>query len=167
MTSRATANLEDALLTTATTRFSDQSGMTLLEMMIVITLLGIVATIVIPSGLRSSRSFEVVEEARKVHSEIAMMRARAVAEATPFRFALGSNEISFSREESGTFKTYRSIAFPDEMTVRFNGGTSGSTTFNRLGRVDSPAVITFSDGGREHTVRILASGLSRWEGRTL
>lgn len=151
----------------STTSIASEAGVTLLEMMIVVTLLAILATIVIPSGYRSSRSYEVVEEARKVHSEIARMRARAVAEATRFRVELADNELTFSREESGSFQTYRSIPFPGETTVRFNGGASGSMTFNRLGRVDNPATFTFGDEDREHTVRILASGMSRWEGRSL
>lgn len=146
---------------------SDRSGMTLLELMIVITLIGIVATFVISSGQRTSAAFEVIEEARKAHSEMARMRARAVAEATRFRIELTGAELSFSREEGGSFKTYRSIVFPGETTVQFNGGTSGSITFNRLGRVDSPATLTFSDGGHEHIVRVFASGMTRWEGRSL
>ncbi|MDX1748634.1 MAG: type II secretion system protein [Halobacteriales archaeon] len=61
-----------------------RNGFTLLEMLIVLTLIGILASVAIPAIADRSQSFEVVEQARRINSEVSKLRGRAVAEHDDF-----------------------------------------------------------------------------------
>lgn len=143
------------------------AGFTLLEVLLVIVVIGIVSAIVIPSIASSTDPHEATEAARKVHSVLVEARARAVAEQRNTRFELGSDgsyEIQF--DDGGTWTPYgapRSLG--SGITGTIGGSGTGTIVFQPHGRADDPTEIVIQSSASERTIRVLASGLVRWEGR--
>lgn len=146
--------------------------MTLMELMIVLAMIAIVAAIAIPAVGSSSGSYEAVEQARRAHSEMARLRARAVAERVNFRVELAGGEvIRYAREDSpGVYTVYRADTLDYGTTATLDGATGGTITFRPSGRLDDTGgmsstglALTFTDGGHQQTVRVLPSGMARWE----
>lgn len=137
-------------------------GVTLLEILVVVTLVAILAAIVIPRVAGTSDPYESVEEARRIHAAMAKARAAAIAEQRPHRFVLSSGGTwQVDVENSpGTWTTTESATA--SATVTLDGASSGTITFYPRGRVDDTHTITVDVGGHVQTMRIFASGLVRW-----
>jgi prepilin-type N-terminal cleavage/methylation domain-containing protein len=138
-------------------------GVTLLEILIVVTLVAILAAIAIPRVAGTSDPYEAVEQARKIHSVMARARAAAIAEQRPYRFVLSSGGVWQVDIETapGTW-TATADSATSSATVMLDGASSGTITFYPRGRVDDTHTITVTVDGHVQTMRILASGLVRW-----
>lgn len=144
---------------------SGRRGVTFVELLLVLVLLGILAAVALPSFGVGARSHRVVRQAREVHSALAQARARAVAERRPQRFRIqedGRFRLE-AREDAGDWTPFL-ISLPVEEPVAILGGTGGTVTFEADGRVDAPATVTVGDLPSRHAIRVLAGGLLRWEG---
>lgn len=141
------------------------SGFTLLEILIVLTMIGILAAVTIPAIADRSRSFEIVEQARRVHTEVSKLRGRAVAEQREYELVLsGGDTIKIQRKDAGGTKTVtRSETLPADATAKLNGASSGTVTFYPTGRVDVTGELAIYGSKSTHKVKILASGMTRWE----
>ena len=144
---------------------SGRRGLTFVELLLVLVLLGILAALALPTFGAGARSHRVVRQAREVHGALAQSRARAVAERRPQRFRIqedGRFRLE-ARDDAGTWTPFLT-SLPVEEPVAVVGGTGGTVTFEPDGRVEAPATVTVGDPPSRHEIRILAGGLLRWEG---
>jgi Tfp pilus assembly protein FimT len=65
-----------------------ETGITLVETLTIVALIGILAAIAIPSLAPSSSPYDVVREARRAHSALVEARSRATAEQRDYRFSV-------------------------------------------------------------------------------
>jgi prepilin-type N-terminal cleavage/methylation domain-containing protein len=138
-------------------------GISLMEILIVMVLIGILATIAIPRVGGSSDTYAAVEEAREIHAAMANARARAIATQRQHRFVLASGAVWKVEEESspGTW-TATADSGTSSANVTIGGATSGTLIYYPRGRVDAPKAIDVSVNGHEQSIDVLASGLVRW-----
>lgn len=140
-------------------------GVTFVELLLVLVLLGILAALALPSFGAGARSHRVVRQAREVHGALAQARARAVAERRPQRFRI-QEDGRFRLEaldDAGSWTPFLT-SLPVEEPVAVVGGSGGTVTFGPDGRVEAPATVTVGDPPSRHQILILAGGLLRWEG---
>ena len=139
-------------------------GVTLIEILLVMTLVGILAAIAIPRVAGSSDPYEAADEARRIHAAIADARARAVATQRQQRFVLASGgQWRVEEDVSGTW-TVRGDSATARGTMTMGGASTGTIMFYTRGRVDAAKTIRVSVDGHEQVIRVLASGLVRWGG---
>lgn len=142
------------------------NGMTFLELMLVLTLLGLLVTLALPSLGGGTRSHRVVREAREVHAALARTRARAIAEQRPHRLLLladGRYRLQFRNDAAG-WTTYQTSLTPTD-PIRMIGGSGGNAVvFEPDGQVRAPATVRVGDTAHRHEIHILAGGLVRWSG---
>jgi prepilin-type N-terminal cleavage/methylation domain-containing protein len=144
---------------------SGRRGLTFVELLLVLVLLGILAAVALPSFGAGARSHRVVRQAREIHGALAQARARAVAERRPQRFKI-QDDGRFRLEaldDAGTWISYLN-SLPVEEPVAVVGGSGGTVTFEPDGRVEAPATVTVGNPPSRHEIRILAGGLLRWQG---
>ncbi|MGH7562853.1 MAG: GspH/FimT family pseudopilin [Gemmatimonadota bacterium] len=145
---------------------SASDGLTLLELLLVLTFLGVLVTIALPSLSGGTSSHRVVRQAREVHAALAQTRARAVAEQRPHRFLLladGRYRLQFRNDATG-WTTYLT-SLPPTDPIRVIGGSAGKVVvFEPDGRVEEPATVQVGEPPRRHEIHILAGGLVRWSG---
>jgi len=143
------------------------AGITLFETLLVLVLIGILATVTIPSLATSSGSHAVIEETRRVHSALVEARSRAIAEQRDYRFRLGSSQYQIEFWDGTGWAAHGAPHdVPESMTAAIGGSAAGSLVFEPDGRVDLPTSIVVENADHEHTIQVLASGLVRWEGRS-
>ena len=145
-----------------TSAMRSRRGVTLIEILLVLTLVGILAAVAIPRVADSSDPYQAVDEARKIHAAMAEARASAIATQRQYRFVLASSgkwKIQF--DNAGTW-----TATPDSGqatgTVTIDGASSGTVVFYARGRVDAARSLVVTVDGHEQEIDLLASGLVRW-----
>ncbi|MFN2383094.1 MAG: GspH/FimT family pseudopilin [Gemmatimonadota bacterium] len=144
-------------------------GFSLFEMMATLAVAGIVSAVVIPSIQTQSGAHRVVEQARRVQSKLAIARARSVAEQRAYQFSLtGANlmEVRYQAEANVWTLLGSAEKVVDAVVVKPSAGTTTTITFYPNGQVDAPQTLTIADADHEQTIRVLASGMTRTEGRT-
>jgi type IV fimbrial biogenesis protein FimT len=138
-------------------------GFTLLELMILLTIVGIVAAVAIPSIASRTRPFDIAESSRRLNAEIGRLRARAVAEGQAYELVVdGGSTISIEHGTGDDRVVERTETMPEGASASLNDAASGSITFYPTGRVSGAGNLVISDGTSRHTVRVLASGMTRW-----
>jgi Tfp pilus assembly protein FimT len=138
-------------------------GLTLIEMLIILMLVGILAAIAIPRVVGTSDPYEAVDQARRIHAALAKARAGGIAEQRSYRFVLSSGGVwRVDVETSPGTWTATSDSATASGTVTLDGASSGTITFYPRGRVDDTHTIAVDVDGHVQTMRIFASGLVRW-----
>lgn len=138
-------------------------GLTLIEMLIILMLVGILAAIAIPRVAGTSDPYEAVDQARRIHAALARARAAGIAEQRSYRFVLSSGGVwRVDVETSPGTWTATSDSATATATVTLDGASSGTITFYPRGRVDDTHTIAVRVDGHAQTMQILASGLVRW-----
>lgn len=138
-------------------------GISLIEALIVMVLVGILAAVAIPRVAGSSDPYAAVDEARRIHAAMANARARAISTQRQYRFVLASGAVWKVEEENppGTW-TATADSGTSDATVTMAGSTSGTLVFYPRGRVDAPKTIEVTVDGHSQSIDVLASGLVRW-----
>lgn len=141
-------------------------GITLIEIMIVMVLVGILAAIAIPRVAGSSDPYAAVDEARTIHAAMADARARAIATQRFHRFVLAAGGVWNVEEETPPTGSGTWVARPDSgtanATVTMDGSDSGTIVYYPRGRVDAARTIEVTVDGHTQSIDVLASGLVRW-----
>lgn len=143
---------------------SASRGVTLLELLLVLTILGVLVTLALPGIGGGTASHRVVRQSREVHAALAQARARAVAEQRPHRFVLladGRYRLQALSDDTGWAAYLTSLAPSDPIRV-IGGSGGGAVVFGPNGRVQTPATVQIGDPPRRHEIRILAGGLVQW-----
>ena len=150
---------------TATVRLK-QSGFSLVELMVVITLLGIALAMAVPSFLDWIDSLNLRSAARSVASDIFLVRGRAVSENRAYRMTFSRADNTYriyKRNDSdsdweGPFLT-RSLSslgagvvfdFEDSKSINFQARGTVSANTITLCNKDSDASITINFAGRSY-----------------
>lgn len=139
-------------------------GLTLLELLLVLAILGVLVTLALPSLGGGTGSHRVVRQSREVHAALAQARARAVAEQRPHRFVLladGRYRLQVLTDATGWVTYLTSLAPSDPLRV-IGGSGGGAVVFEPDGRVERPAIVRIGEPPRRHEIRILAGGLIQW-----
>ena len=138
-------------------------GISLIEALIVMVLVGILAAVAIPRVAGTSDPYAAVDEARRIHAAMANARARAIATQRQHRFVLSSGAVWKAEEESSPGPwTATADSGTSDAAVTIGGASSGTIVYYSRGRVDAPATIQVSVDGHEQSIDVLASGLVRW-----
>ena len=150
-------------LITSVTR--SRRGISLIEALIVMVLVGVLAAIAIPRVAGTSDPYAAVDEAREIHSAMANARARAISTQRQNRFVLASGAVWKVEEEDpanpGTWLATADSGTADA-AVTMAGSTSGTLVYYPRGRVDAPKRIEVTVNGHTQSIDVLASGLVRW-----
>ena len=145
-----------------------ETGVTLVETLTLVALIGILAAIALPSLAPSSAPYDVVREARRAHSALVEARSRATAEQRDYRFSVsGGNSYQVEYDSGSGWTSFRpAVDLPDRIAMTIGGNASGAIVFKPHGWVEGPTAIALDDGRSYQRVSVLASGLVRWEGPT-
>lgn len=142
-----------------------ETGITLVETLTIVALIGILAAVAIPSLAPSSSPYDVIREARRAHSALVEARSRATAEQRDYRFSVSAGNSYLVQYDNGAgWTAFRAVSLPDRVAMTIGGSNSGAIVFKPHGRVEGPTAIALDDGRAYQRVSILASGLVRWEG---
>lgn len=138
-------------------------GFTLLEVLVAITLLGLVALIAVPRVASTTRAHEVTEEARYLHERLAIARTQAIAERTDYRVrVIAGNSIEVERWD-GTTWTSVLVSGDFDAEIEVDGASDGAIVMQARGMVDAPRTFRVERDEHDAVVRVLASGLILWE----
>lgn len=136
-----------------------------MELLVAITLIGILAAVSIPSISRSTGSHVVVQESRRLHSRIVEARTRAIAEQRRYRLRVAGGTTYHVEHFTGgvwmPLNTARTL--PDGVTISFDGASGGSLEFASHGRVDAARTLILDDGKHDQSIEVMASGMVRWD----
>ena len=151
------------ILPLITSLIRSRRGISLVEVLIVMVLVGILAAVAIPRVAGSSDPYAAVDEAREIHAAMANARARAIATQRQHRFVLTGGAVWKVEEESspGTW-TATADSGTSDATVTMGGASAGTVVYYPRGRVDAPQTLDVTVNGHEQTIDVLASGLVRW-----
>lgn len=146
-----------------------EEGMTLLEILVVLAMIGIFALVAIPAVSDALQPHKVVEQARRVHAQLGLARARAMAEQKEYRFRVsGGDEYRLEYSEPGAddWTTYGGVKAVDGngVTVAIDGAGTGEVVFKPTGRAGAPVTVRVEDAGRWHEIDVQASGMASWSG---
>ena len=86
----------------------DQRGFSMVEMMVVIAIIGVLATLGVPSLVRMVPRIRLANQATQLANEIAGQRMQAIAKSTDFRMVFDATGDSYTLEkwDGAAFKTY-------------------------------------------------------------
>lgn len=150
-------------------RHDSISGFSLLETMVVLILIGIATAIVAPNMVNTTGSHRVVEEARRLHARLTEARSQAIARQRDTRMIIAGGDMYTLSvlNPDGTWTTLGDTnVTPTGVGLTINGADSGEIRFQPQGRVDAPRILVLADADHEQTIRVLAGGLVRWQGRS-
>jgi len=141
---------------------TERTGFTLLELLVAITLIGIVMMIAVPRVASTTMAHEVMEEARLVHERLAMARTQAIAEQTDYRVSVSGGQTLAVDRWDGAAWTSVYVSDPLAADLEVDGSADGSIVMQARGMVAAPRTFRLERDGHEAIVRVLASGLVQW-----
>jgi type IV fimbrial biogenesis protein FimT len=128
----------------------NQSGVTLVELIVTVTVLGILAAAGTPSLTKFVRNIGVKSISESVHQGLQMARAEAVRRNTRVRFVIAADTSWTVSTDSGTtIQSKPAKEGAGTITATFTPSNSTRVTFNSYGRVttnaDASAALTQID----------------------
>lgn len=136
-----------------------QRGFSLIELMIVITVLGLLLGFSIPSFHRLSTSYQLQSAADNIAGQLRLAREKAIATGVeqPFHLGGAGGNLYWTAPASGTGASWK---LPKGITYDWCSGTEDDYTLQTDGRSDRSGLIVLQDpnGGRD-TVSVQLSGL--------
>ncbi len=149
-----------------------QAGFQLIELMIVLTIAGILLTAAIPNFTRLTSRSRVESAASDVHRTLVLARQKALARRVPYRVMViaGGQALRVERRDDGAWVAdpVRDLLIPEslEMTTSFGGqSTNIDLIIEPQGTIraeDAPAVFRFGNArGDSASVRAVRTGRIR------
>ncbi|MEO5989831.1 MAG: prepilin-type N-terminal cleavage/methylation domain-containing protein [Candidatus Eisenbacteria bacterium] len=136
----------------------DPRGFTLIELLIVITVMGLLIAMSIPSYSRISRSYQVKGAAENIAAEVKLMRSKAMAtgRSMTIHFAMDSTNAG----DYHVHDTGRITKWDLPRGISYASGSAAGFTITRDGRVNTSSyIILQNDLGKKDTVSVQLSGL--------
>lgn len=107
--------------------FKLQRGFTLIELLIVMTLMGVVLSLVAPMGMNMVTKARAQTEYLQLQQKMNSMATHAFTQAQPLDLVFDDNTLTSYRFDSvasvlifNQSETFEFISFPEKQTVRFN-----------------------------------------------
>lgn len=141
-------------------RMSSQRGFTLVELMIIVTLLGIFAAIAVPSFSRLIENNRVQAANNELVSLLQYARAYAVQNRTSVRACLQNGTVSVKKSCDDT-DALRRMSIPDDVQI---ASSEDEVRFRRNGSAEQATTYTTCRGGdaaNGFTVTVAAAGSIR------
>jgi len=147
-------------------------GFSLTEMMVVLTVIGIVLGVAVPNFVRIGQRDSVETTAYDLQRQLSLARQKAVSRRAHYRVSIDTEARTFQvdRRENGTWipDPAETFAWSERVDALLNiGGTSGNTDieFEPRGTVvalDAPAIIRFVNAhGDTSSVSLVRTGRLR------
>ena len=140
-------------------------GFTLVELLIALAVVGILAAVAVPSISNSTGSHRVVEQTRRIHSDLVEARTRAIAEQRQVRVQFNDGGTwRISRDVGGVWTQVGGTrALPEGLSFRLDGASAGSVVYDPRGRVTAVRSLVVDDGdGHDQRIRVVNSGMVEW-----
>jgi prepilin-type N-terminal cleavage/methylation domain-containing protein len=142
----------------------DRKGMSLIELMVVIAIIGILLSVAIPPWTRYTQNADLKTAARGIAGDFFNMKQRAVGETANYRitFDEGNNSYQMSNADTGDVVQSRNISeFGAGVTLNnanFGGGASKQIDFYARGTSKWGSVILNNIRGSTATITVNSAG---------
>ena len=128
-------------------------GFSLIELLVVLSLLGILLAIGIPASNKLLLSYQLNGSARRVQTELQSIKMRAAAENLGFQFAYGAGSVNYTIRRDGSALVSKplpeGIVITQAGTVSFSPrGTAGSNRIRLQSREGGCKQVVVSSTGR-------------------
>jgi general secretion pathway protein H len=130
-------------------------GFTLVELMVVIVIIGLAASVVVLSMPETGGSLNAEAEAFAARAKAS--RDGAILEARPAAVRLGPGGYETMRRLDGQWREVASHPWVEGTAAELSGGTNGSIRFDSTGLAE-PARVTLARGERRIAIDIGADG---------
>jgi Tfp pilus assembly protein FimT len=158
-------------------RISSVSGITMLELMIIVVIIGVVAAMAAPSFFNATPKLKARSEARQILNMIRLARSKAVSEGAQYGVTYNSNNhqlILFQdivnpaicAFEDGDIIVGNAYDMDSEVSIASNSFRGGTVVFLPGGGASESGSVVFDAGttGIQYTVSVLAAtGRSKME----
>ena len=133
-------------------------GFSVSELVIVLAVIGILASIALPAWNKILTSFRLSASARLIHSELQTLKIRSAVENASFRLAYAAGATSFEIQREGKTLVVKPLA--DGVSITKGGvvtfsprGTANGNRVRLMGRDGSCQQIVVSQTGRMRTCK--------------
>lgn len=134
---------------------ASESGYSLIELVITLSLAAILATIALPSWNKLLPSYQLDSSARQVHSELHSIKMRAAAENVGFQFAYADGAASYSINRESTLVATKPL--PEGVIIT----NAGAISFSPRGTASANRIRLRSSDGTCKQVVVSATGRVR------
>jgi prepilin-type N-terminal cleavage/methylation domain-containing protein len=144
-------------------RKAPRPGYSLLELVIVLSVAGLLVSIALPSLSRGLRTSRAVSASRVIQGDLELAFTYAARQRRPISIAWSSGTMSYTITDrrSGTVYLTRSLGSGSDFTLT-NVTFSTTPVFVYPGGVASgPLTVTITEGGSTHTIVMTRAGLVR------
>jgi prepilin-type N-terminal cleavage/methylation domain-containing protein len=132
-----------------------RAGFSLIELIVVLSLMGILLAIGIPAANKLLLSYQLNGSARRVQTELQNIKMRAAAENLGFQFAYGSGSGSYTIRKDGS--AFVSKPLPEGIVIT----QAGTVSFSPRGTAGSNRIRLQSRGGGCKQVVVSSTGRIR------
>ena len=141
-------------------RNAGSHGFTLAELLVIIGIIAVIATVSLPVYRSISMNINLTSAGRDMATDLRFAQQQAVTTQAGYRvaFYIGSNSYAIINVETGATAKSRTLKAPITI-VSVTGLTGDAVTFNATGAVDSAGIITLANpNGRRIAIDIKPSG---------
>ncbi|MBN1546780.1 MAG: prepilin-type N-terminal cleavage/methylation domain-containing protein [Syntrophaceae bacterium] len=142
----------------------NHKGLSLVELMIIIAIIGILLSVAIPQWQKYTRNSELKTAAREIAGDFFNMKQRAVGETANYRIEFDTNNNSYVMKNADTSSvigtrnlsdygagiTISGITFSGHAVDFYSRGTAESGHLDLRNSIGSTATITVNITGRTH-----------------
>lgn len=137
-------------------------GFTLLELLAVVSVLGILFAVASPSLARLTAPYRTDEEIGRLRATLLEARARAIAERREYRVVVEAGRLYRVERRGGEgWESGGVRRLPKDMRLTVAGASSATFTFLPRGDVDPRGTLLLTRGERMHRIELLPGGLLR------
>ena len=137
-------------------------GFTLLELLAVVSVLGILFAVASPSMARLTAPYRAGEEIERLRATFLEARARAIAERREHRVVVERGRTyRVERRGADGWESGGVRRLSKDLRLTVAGATSATFTFSVRGDVDPRGTLLLTRGGRTHRLELLPGGLLR------